>query len=383
MAGHVPRKGNGSNFFFIDINTTTRCNLRCKYCIEPFKNVKDLDDNVIDKFISRMSDLMKSKFMEQYDGITFGFWGGEPTTHPKALFKIINHYRDDNRVKFLIYSNGYRIDHIKPLLEEFKSIKLPNGSDKIYYQISYDGYEAHKVNRVSATGQSTVEEVRESILWAVKEKIPFSIKSTINRDTFHLMADCYQDIRDLVGGASSTYFPTIDYLTNIKVTDEERVKYYKDLETALISIAEKEIAFYKENKRFFFSWFYDNKAICGAGAHGLAMDIDGTVYKCHGNFYSDKKEENQVTTIFDDSFIEDIVRTTEIHKEVKKYIPEECKGCYTEFCLRCNSMCYELSEKETFMEKWNDYPSQPDICDLYRLATQVKWGMEKVLGLKK
>jgi len=373
----------GNNFFFIDINTTTRCNLRCKYCIEPFKEDKDLDDGTIDKFISRMDEFFSSELMKNYDGVTIGFWGGEPTTNPKAMQKIIKHYENDNKVRFLVYSNGYRINHIRPFIEEYKDVKLPNGSPKIYYQISYDGKAAHAQNRLSYTGKETVEEVRDSIKWALKENIPFSVKSTINRETFHLMGECYSDVRDLLEGQNNTYFPTIDYLTNIKVTDEDRKRYYADMEKSLISIAEKEIDYYKKHNRFFFSWFSSGKALCAAGSHGLAMDIDGTIYKCHGVFYSDVKEDNKVTSIYDDTFMQDIEASCKMHRGIMKILPEACKNCYSEFCLKCNSMCYDISEKETFMERWNDYPNQPEICDLYRLATQVKWGMEKVLGIKK
>ena len=123
--------------------------------------------------------------------------------------------------------------------------------------------------------------------------------------------------------------------------------------------------------------------MCAAGSHGLAVDTDGTVYKCHGIFYSSAKEDNKVTSIYDDNFMSDIEASCEMHKKIFKMEPDTCKECYTEFCLRCNSMCYDISEKETFMEKWNDYPNQPEICDLYKLATQVKWGMQKVLGIKK
>lgn len=373
----------GNNFFFFDINMTTRCNLRCKYCIEPFKENKDLPDDILNKLFDRMKEFLNSDFMKQYDGITFGMWGGEPTINSKSLEKLIRHYAADDRVRFLIYSNGYKINHVKHIIEEFKNIRLPGGSPKIYYQISYDGYPAHTVNRLSVSGGITVEEVRDSIKWAVSEKIPFGIKSTINRDTFKIMDECYLDVRDMMEGQNSTYFPTIDYLTNINISEEEKKKFYKDLEKSLINIAEKEITYYKKHKRFFFSWFYDNMSICAAGSHGLAMDIDGTIYKCHGTFYSDKKEDNKVTTIFNDSFLEDIEKSSNIHRSIFRVLPEECKSCYAEFCLKCNSMCYEISEKETFMEKWNDYPNQPEICDLYKLATKVKWGMQKVLGIRK
>jgi len=370
-----------NNFFFIDINTTTECNLRCKYCIEPFKENKDLKEETIDVFINRLEELFNTTFMKQYDGVTLGFWGGEPTLNPKAMTKLIEHYANDDRVKFLVYSNGYKINHIKPLIEKFKDIKIDN-HPKVFYQISYDGKAAHNFNRVSKTGKATVDEVRESIHWAIKENIPFSIKSTINRETFHLMDECYEDIRELLGEKDTTYFPTIDYLTNIKITEEDKKRYYKDLEKSLVNIAAKEIEFYKKHKRFFFSWFNKGKALCGAGSHGLAMDTDGTVYKCHGTFYSDHKEDNRVTSIYRDTFTDDIEKSCNMHKGIFGIMPEECTNCYSEFCLRCNSMCYEISKKETFSEKWNDYTNQPEICELYKLATQVKWGVIKTMGLK-
>jgi len=372
-----------NNFFFIDINTTTTCNLRCKYCIEPFKESKDIDNETIEKFIKRIDELLLSNFMQAYQGITLGFWGGEPTLNPKIMKKLISYYENNDKIRFLVYSNGYKIDHIRPLIEQFKDRKLPNNSPKIFYQISYDGKEAHAYNRLSKTGKDTVDEVRKSIHWAIEQNIPFSIKSTINRETFHLMDKCYEDIRELMEGKNSSYFPTIDYLTNIKVTEEDKKRYYQDMEKSLVNIAEKEIDYYRKHKRFFFYWFNENKSLCAAGSHGLAMDIDGTIYKCHGIFYSDVKEENKVTSIYDENFLQDIEKSCKMHRSISPLLPDACKNCYADFCLKCNSMCYEISEKDTFKEKWNDYPVQPEICNLYKLTTQVKWGMMKVLNLKK
>lgn len=127
-------------FFNIDINTTTKCNLRCSYCVEPFKDTKDFCGDTLGTFLSEVMELLNSKFIStRYLGITICFWGGEPTTNSNTIKKVIEHFRNEDRVKFLIYSNGYSLDKIKEDLLRYKDVRVLEVHPKVFLQISYDG----------------------------------------------------------------------------------------------------------------------------------------------------------------------------------------------------------------------------------------------------
>ena len=100
------------------------------------------------------------------------------------------------------------------------------------------------------------------------------------------------------------------------------------------------------------------------------IDTNGYVYYCHGSIYSKCSKQLKYTNIFDKNFINSIKQANNFFVD-NNIEPEECKECYASACLRCNVKKYEESKKETFKERWYDYPAQNELCDYYKLVGKI------------
>jgi len=376
---------NNTRIYSIDLTLTDDCNFNCTYCFEH----GHFNKNYFDKFdllFKKIDNLLKSSFfMNHYDILGIGFWGGEPTLHEDGIRKIISYYADNDMVKFFIYSNGSKVDGYMDLLESFSS-KSISGHPKLCIQISYDGIPVHDICRKTKENKLTSGMIRNNILKLYSKNIPTVIKSTITPETFKYLPQTRRDILDLVNTVkdgrffrSTNYFPTVDYYNIDSYTSEEMDQYFKDLHDSLIEISRDEIKYFKENNRFFFSWFSKNKALCSAGKDMVCINWDGNVFKCHGSLYENKSGEHYVTSIDDDDFIEKLSESKCIHTENFGYLPEACKSCEATFCLKCNPVKFNGSKKNLYLEKWRDYTNQPRLCRIYKLNGRIVLAIRELL----
>lgn len=363
----TPDKG---NFYHLDINVTEFCNMACLYCYEKnWMADKDYQPSFFDT-VNFIDKFLASEFLKGYDGLVIGFWGGEPTANLNFMVEIIDYYMFNDSVCFFIYTNGYRLDSVlKSRLEVFKHERIVD-RPKLLIQISYDGNPIHDRTRLGRDGFPTSRRVKESIRWCDINGIPFVLKSTLPPPSFRYMEQAYLDIRELCKTAN--YAPTIDYYG-------EYDDYSEDLEKALIKIARHELEFYKEEGKFFLTWFEEpSKAFCTAGKNMCSIDTDGTIYNCHGCFYSDNKELHKITDIFDSDAIKIISGINDYHSENFRELPEECRMCTTNMCIRCNVAKFDFSEKENYFERWRDYTNQPLLCKYYRISGKIMQALNKL-----
>lgn len=365
-------------YYNIDVTLTDNCNFRCGYCFETdyFKKnyFKDYD-----LLINKIKQLLKSNFFKKkYNGIGIGFWGGEPTLHPEAIKTIVKEFENDDRLHFLIYSNGSNVDSVIDLLEQHKGTMVRNAHPKVTIQMSYDGMPVHDIFRKTRDGKITSSLVRNNILLLDKKNIPTCIKSTITPDTLKYLKETYLDLRDVYLSfttsskfKATSYFPTIDYYHLEKYTHNDLEQYKKDLEEVLIKIAAEEAKALKKYNRIFFSWFTPNRAICNAGKDMCCVNWNSNIFKCHGSLYEDKSGDHFVCNLEDDNFVEKLEECHFFHQQNFAFEPEECKKCNTTYCLRCNPVKYEKSKKTSYIEKWRDYTTQPSLCELYRIIGKV------------
>jgi len=361
---------NSIKMYNIDLNMTNECNMSCKYCFEPKNNKGSISEETVDIFINWMkNDFLKSEFFfKNYQMVNIDFWGGEPTLKHKEIKKIVDSFKNDSRIRFFIYSNGYDLSKIRDLLLNYRNKKAMGNHPKICIQVSYDGIATHDKYRVSKSDEPTSGKVLSSIRWLNVYEIPYVVKSVIKPEDFDFMYENYLDIRNLTYDDSPTffksqnYFPTIEYY-NSENYDEQEVKIHiSKLHSALKSILIDEIInITVHGSRPFFSWFSKNKAICGAGQHYIAIDYDGKVYPCHGCFYS-KRSEHLIADINYTSSINLIEDKSKIFQEDNKYIPKECEECDALFCMRCNVVKYKNSDKKDYFDMWRDYANQPLLC---------------------
>ena len=377
-------------FYYFDINSTTNCNLRCTYCIEHdwFKKPEKTPDKpLIENIKTKVSAMLKSeKFLDVYSGIGLFFWGGESTLNPGLIQDLVNYFDNDDRVAFFLYSNGFNIKPVLPLLQKYKHRKAANGMAKVVIQVSYDGAASHDIARVDVAGKGTASRVLANIKLLKKENIPHSIKPTLAYEDLDKISGNYYDYKKLAdepvqSAGSILYGPTIDYLSDHHFTKEQMDGYLQDLKKQIKIILKDEIAYYKKHGKFFFNWLNPSKAICGAGAGLSIIDTNGDILVCHGALYEDNRDEHKITSINKETeeFIDDILNARTKYFEAAHKLPPECVTCHAHHCMKCNVKKASISKKDTYFERWADYHNQDHICKLYKYLGSLRIAILKVI----
>ena len=371
-----------------DINMTEQCSLRCTYCIENFKKptLKNISDLTLKKIIEKFDYLLYNKdFMQNFGGLRICFWGGEPTVNLNGVLKLLNYYKWHPKVSFFMYSNGYHYsDAIFEILKEFSDFTVGD-SPKFLTQISYDGIASHDVDRLNLAGKGSALKVKENIFKLNELKIPFIIHPTIAAKNFDKIADNYFEFKRMskVLNKPLIYSPTIDYMSHYNFTESELESIKETLKNQFIKIAPQMIEFYKTNKIFDFGWMNPNKAICHAGDSYSGIEIDGNLYPCHGIFNEPTIKDSLKVSSIDlpnDVFLNDILKSTFKYRKTLEQIPDECKNCFTHYCLKCNSTKCSISKKENFESKWTDYTNQPSLCELYKFIGIFRLSLLKAIN---
>ena len=377
---------NNIKIFHFDLNTTRACNMACDYC---FEEKKPSSFQYTDIFIKQMRELMDSDFFkENYQLLNINFWGGEPTLETSLIRDIFVEFKTDPRVTFFIFSNGYDLQDIKPLLSTASDMVVTGNHPKITIQISYDGPLIHDMHRKDKRGNPTEDKVVSSISWLDTNKIPYVVKPVIKPEDFRFLPLAYEYIKKLTYEddpqffKSQNYHPTIEYY-NVNEDKEIVEENLRDLRKALIEIAGREVVAIKElNHKPFFSWFHKSLAICSAGAHFFAIDINGDIYPCHGMLYVDSKRYFKITNINDDNFIQKIKESSKMFTDVLKVIPDECISCETTFCMKCNVVKFQKSKKTKYIDRWRDYTNQPALCQYYKEVVKVSKVFDRLMRRK-
>ncbi len=356
------------NNMSIELTTTAACNFKCEYCFE--NDCSSPSDKMasynIDDLIIALKKLFEDEwYKDTFDTTQLVFWGGEPTLNFDFIERIVEEFRLNGKVSFYIYTNGSRINQLLPILKSMKYLEV-NGKPKFGIQISYDGNPVHDKRRIAKSGSLTAKSTEEAMTILSENYVPYSLKATLAHKDFMYMPECWEDFKRLYErfGDNINYSLTVDY-HNIQT-----VKYFNELETALIRIAEKEYQFYKLHKRFLSNIFSSNKLFCSAGKKMLAVDIDGKMYYCHGCIYSDRADELSRYSIFDERLVDLIRYNYNFFYDSQRSI-KECEDCVALTCIRCNVKKYETSKQSGFLNRWHDYPSQGELCLYYKTAGRI------------
>lgn len=388
------RSNDRRSMYHFDVNATTSCNLRCTYCIEHDwfkKKTNTPDENLIRNIKEKTKHMLSSdKFLSKFNSVGIYFWGGEPTLNPELIEELLLEFKDNKFVQFFIYSNGYNIAPVFDLLVKFKDEKIFNGEPKILIQISYDGIASHDTARVNVAGKGTALKVKENLYKVIDAGIPFVIKPTIAYDDLDKISANYSEFRrinDYIVSKNGnfrglvTYTPTIDYLSDHDFTDEQIKNYNLILKEELKKIAKDEISFYKKHKQFFFSWLNPSKAICGAGGGLSVIDLNGDVLVCHGALYEKDRDDHKITNInlSNEEFVSDIVDASTRYDLNKGILSDECKTCFTHYCMKCNVKKHSVSKKEEYFDKWNDFNDQPHLCELFKFLGVFRMSLMRVI----
>jgi radical SAM protein with 4Fe4S-binding SPASM domain len=360
--------------------------MACDYCFEE-KNTTSFKD--VELFVRKMKEVLDSDFFKKnYELLNINFWGGEPTLETSKIRDIFVEFKYNPKVTFFIFSNGYDLQDIKPLLSTAKDMVVKGNHPKITIQISYDGPMIHYMHRKDKQGNDTSDRVISSISWLDVNKVPYVIKPVIRPEDFRYLPVAYEYIKKLTYEGdpqffkSQNYHPTIEYYNVVedpKVVEEN----LRDLRKALIEIAGLEIVSIKERgHKPFFSWFHKSMALCSAGAHFFAIDINGDIYPCHGMLYNDNKRDFRITNIKDDNFIQKLQDSSKVFSDILTVLPNECMSCETTFCMKCNAVKFSKSKKTKYMDRWRDYTNQPVLCQYYKEIGKVSKVFQRLMRRK-
>lgn len=373
-------------FYVLELTCSDQCTMRCTYCFEKscgFTKTETLNESLPVLF-DKIDHLLSSEVFEAtFRGIQLDFWGGEPTINMDMLRSIIEKYKNEPKIYFHIYSNGYKIAAFTNLLEENKDNM--NFKNRFNIQISYDGTPVHDKNRLNITGEPTSKEVLENADTLINMGYKVSFKATIIPEDFKYFPTIWEDFRTLYykykGKINVNYAPTVDY------SNTHKNSFSADFEEGVVQIAKKEIDFFKAEKRHLFSWFTGDrgKFHCSAGRNIVSIDTEGSGYFCHGCLYlgEDDKKQFKVFSIYDekDIFLNKIINQYYymVENSPEKYAPKECETCEATMCLRCNSFKFVESEKESFFEKWYDYSGQKVLCSYFKFFGKIDRTVKRIL----
>jgi uncharacterized protein len=370
------KKDSDKGVFGLEITTTQACNFQCSYCFERDHKPEEklLDPNII---IEKTKQLLEADwFKKQYSGIKIILWGGEPTINMYLCQSLMNEFENDIRICFFIYTNGSTIDALMPSLLKLKDKPfIKENQSKMTVQVSYDGFPLHDMNRLDKKGNPTSDIVLHAIKVLHKNGIDYGLKATVSWRDYGMISMAWDNFYDLhkIYGSKIKYALTVDYYN---------VEFKKNINVVtrtLIHLAQREVKFFKEFGYFLSNIFKNNRSICATGKSMCCIDIDGTVFNCHGAIYSKCFNELKYSNIFDKDFINSIESTNILYKD-NHIEPDECKECIAGSCLRCNVKKFEESKKKTHLDRWYDYPAQKDLCDYYKLVGKIGAAMESIIN---
>ena len=199
----------------VDIEITSRCNLRCRYCYYFDNTEVDYKDLPTDEWLQFFDELGRCAVMD----VTLQ--GGEPFIRkdlPQLIEGIVR-----NRMRFNLLSNGTLIDDaIAAFLAE------TGRCDSVQVSVDGSGPETHDACR----GTGSFEKAVRGISTLQRHRVPVAVRVTIHRHNVHdLEAIAHLLLEDLGLGGFSTN--SAGYLGSCRHSAEEVMLTTQDRQEAM------------------------------------------------------------------------------------------------------------------------------------------------------
>lgn len=349
----------------IEFTTTSACNFGCVYCFEG--HCKELDYSRVQNSKTFITPEEAKAFVLEYTSTIcpeeksheISFWGGEPLMNYDFIESLVQLLAQDTRFHFMMYTNG---SHVKKYLARLKSLcDLTRGN--LYIQVSYDGI-SNDVQRLTKTGKGTSKVALEAHRLLKAANIPTGFKSVITPETYK---DLFANFIDIAVVHGDHYNPSND--SHNVVTSERANEYLGDLKTNLVKIAK----YIHDNKLdpAKFTWFTSSRKMCRAGYRFVTVDVDGTLFPCHGFMYSG--DRHKVANIRDIDRMQKIKElSSELEQATKAQHPNgECENCNVVFCTRCPAGSATLS-KDLGLSRTEEYAFiNRFTCSVFKLSDKI------------
>jgi len=166
----------------MDLEITTRCNLRCSYCSH-FESPSDVPaDLPLDEWLRFLEELNRCSCLE----VTLQ--GGEPLTREDFLLLVDGIVK--NRMRFSILTNG-------TLVTDELAAYLARTRRCTSVQVSLDGASAD--THESARGKGTFEGALRGLTILKAHGIPLTVRVTIHRNNVHDLENLARLLLDEIG----------------------------------------------------------------------------------------------------------------------------------------------------------------------------------------
>lgn len=305
----------------IVINTTQKCNFRCKYCyIGDIKEEERDMDTELGKIIVDNALNMKQK------EITFVFHGSEPTLNFKFIKEVVKYGRKKEKecnkiLNFSIQSNGSILTK-----EILRFIRKYN----VKFSLSLDGVEeTHNKVRIFKNGNPTYSIVLSNIEKLVSIQ-NIHLITVITKYNVNRLAEFLEHYQKL-GVSQILFSPVIPFkdAKNLMPSNSELIEGISILfDKTLEKIIKNEMTIRLRNfieplSNFFEEKFTETCLKCTGGMNQplVAIDIDGSIYPCDNFWRVNKFKIGNVRDI-------SLEETLNSHKNFRKYRNiKKIKGC--------------------------------------------------------
>lgn len=340
--------------YFI-VKVTRDCNLRCKYCYIPNKDIYKNEVMSFDVFKDFVNRIVDDKVRNnKYDRFGFVFHGGEPTLIGyETLSKYISYaytvFKNNNlEAQFSVQTNGTLLND--NFLNLFKDYNVNLG-------ISYDGFGSNNEYR---TLKPT--EYYEDIIHKInKSHILLNNLCVVSKSNIDNMESIFEYFKKL--GLCTSYNFSEDTLNigNCEIPGEE---YFNKCIKPMVDLAlsKKNLSFIPDHKILRLLISYINRILvkdtnlreaynsyngicsamfCGGGCRALEISPDGSINSCGRN---NESKERCIGTIYSKDFLGLRIKSIfydKMYEKNKAILDLKCDLCESRDI--CNFGCIEFS----------------------------------------
>lgn len=313
----------------ITINTTKKCNLRCKHCfIKEYESNDTLSIESLKKFVQ---EGMNRNYLSK--DFNLAILGGEPLLEKHKVIEIAKFGRELKK-SVIVSTNGLLIDsNFAKKASEFQ----------LEVQVSLEG--AKKETNDQVRGKGTFEKVKEKIRVLVSNNVYTIISMVVHEDNYEEIEDLYHFGKD-IGIDEIRYIPLKrmgQAKNNLKPISRKKLLYL------IYNLVKKDPSIKKYLGRDFYSImaktcaYCSKTSYCGTGLKTILIDSDGEVYPCPNHNWLEFKSGN----IHNNTFEEIWVNSPILNKIRTIYnvntINNECSNCVVKhWCAGgCRGEAYE------------------------------------------
>lgn len=352
LINHVPDEARYGEFSLLILETSEKCNLRCRYCFENATNKgANMSCETAVKAFEKFIALENCRAL-----ICVEFNGGEALLNYemicKAVPQILRIAEDaGKKVKFTIQTNGTLLT--AEMIAFFKEYNFSIG-------LSLDGVGEFNDNRIYSDGRSSFNEVIQNIQLLKGSGIHYSTVSVIHRE------NQYKSVKDLLDYTGCDQFRAnlINTIGRGKDVSADTVDM-KEIAIEYVAFCKQMLQdrqYYEANAMYYFLSlllshpFMCYKEPCGAGMNQLFVVPNGDIYLCQECCFIDKGCIGNVN--LENLDIEKSIRTDRWFQTIQSRrtaLIEECKICpWKKFCCSCPCGVYSetgnVSNKSVFCE---------------------------------